>query len=555
MAGYIRSTLGRVSDRILVKTNYEELDTAGEHECVPELNGEEIKSCDRNNQLEENETFEEQIVMKEKLDGEEEALASDEKEIEVPGYDIAYDHLPTDNEDELDQKEEPLQDPKVFDVLLHPDAGGFGMNLTYSGCQQRLLVSSFRRLHGTDVGPAEASGKIFTNDWLLSVDGEEVKTLEAVYTKLQASGTFVLFRFCRHAPSGPLHSLPSNDYGGKPLSSTSSTNALLSFECFQGKNHQFAALLRELSMKNQLLQDQLNVMKLQLAEKTNQFDDLKAEYSRMKMDSKYIFPTPRRFMRPLYYSSTTSSTTYNSNTLSKYQVEFENVFLTERKRITHQCTQRFEQEKKQLLQTFETNCTQMQQLYKKKQQMMEQGFVHAINYLTAASKKKRLQKQQEEQQSMVENDLEVPIVESSSCSCGTLVHIKNELALHRQEEHGLSENESNQCLVCDLLNEVKQVCRMELVQLETKCLELKRVSTTTSDTKTKTATNIEPQENQHDSHHKMRLDQIAKILKNYFKTKQQNKTMMAHNRVINSTNEFLPLATTAISNHHFATAG
>jgi hypothetical protein len=89
-----------------------------------------------------------------------------------------------------------------FDVLLQPDEHGLGFCLAMNDTSHELYVTSFRRRHALDIGPAEASQQIQQHDILLSINGMEVFTLPHVYRILESldrntSKSFVLLRFHR----------------------------------------------------------------------------------------------------------------------------------------------------------------------------------------------------------------------------------------------------------------------------------------------------------------------------------------------------------------------
>lgn len=154
---------------------------------------------------------------------------------------------------------------EYVDVLLQTDAHGLGMNVGSASkvTSAAIIVQSFRRLHASDVGPAEASGKIRAGDELFSVDGERMTSIHQLYAKVSGvqSGSFLLLRFIRPTESGEMSvgsasSIPeTSSVEEEECEEKATPSSILDVEHAIRDNPQVSALIRDLVATNQRLQE------------------------------------------------------------------------------------------------------------------------------------------------------------------------------------------------------------------------------------------------------------------------------------------------------------
>ncbi|EGZ07697.1 hypothetical protein PHYSODRAFT_390997, partial [Phytophthora sojae] len=243
------------------------------------------------------------------------AVQKEKKQFEVT-YQCFPDVEATTESDEDAVDELARRSMQYLDVLLQTDKCGVGLNVGLSRLDEGeeegawvLVVQSFRRVSGEDVGPAEACGKILVGDILHAVDGEEVCSLQQLHAKLQGrlgkKRKFVLLRFLRPLAlgEGPEASTASLlDQRRRPVgadkASWSEVDDLLR------SNPQLAAFVRQLATTNQLLQEQLVASKLKQEEQNIQLDQLHALYARTQAEGLPLFSLSKS-IRP--FSRITSS--------------------------------------------------------------------------------------------------------------------------------------------------------------------------------------------------------------------------------------------------------
>ncbi|OQS00654.1 hypothetical protein ACHHYP_02889 [Achlya hypogyna] len=168
--------------------------------------------------------------------------------------------------------------PVIYDVLLHKDPHGLGFCLAMDD-QHRLVVTSFRRMHANDVGPAEASCQIRQGDYLREVNGDEVFTLQQVHRLLLLHAeAFVLLRFQRGASVSPV-AVPTD------VAAIADTVSPRSVPVPTQRERQLVHLVDDLSLKNKLLHTQLAHAHVQLQEQTLQKETLERQVQEARIEA------------------------------------------------------------------------------------------------------------------------------------------------------------------------------------------------------------------------------------------------------------------------------
>ncbi|TMW62098.1 hypothetical protein Poli38472_009591 [Pythium oligandrum] len=291
------------------------------------------------------------------------------------------------------------------DVMLQLDAHGLGINLgcaMASGTTKRLRdaplrVNSFRRRHPSDIGPAEASQQIHVGDALVSINGEDVTSLEAVHHKVHAlvdaaedGKPFILLRLVRPADDDDLN---EPDEISETVSSTEPA-----IKPDLSNQHAMALLIRELVAKNESLEEQLVASRLKQDEQRIQLEQLYALYARTQLESwgTSAFSKPFRptfVRRNTTASSSTGATSparsqsnsmlssaaarlIGSGSVSQHEIDF--AVQAERARVTRQLQAAFDVEKEQLQAEYHTQLTKAQETAEQRIRMLERG----LNTLT-----------------------------------------------------------------------------------------------------------------------------------------------------------------------------
>uniref|UniRef100_K3X2R1 PDZ domain-containing protein n=1 Tax=Globisporangium ultimum (strain ATCC 200006 / CBS 805.95 / DAOM BR144) TaxID=431595 RepID=K3X2R1_GLOUD len=381
-----------------------------------------------------------------------------------------------------------------IDVLLRADVHGLGLNIEVAEGSQtalkassnRLVVASFRRLHGDDIGPAEATGQIQRGDTLYSVDGTPVHSLQQLQAQLRvsrsrgeegddrASSRFVLLRFLRYTESSKLESddaasttslTADEDVEVNQLDAKDITMPHSLASPFADKQ-QVTMMLRSLVMKNQALQDELMASRLKQAEQSIQLEQLYALYARTQVDSAASGFSLSKTLRPFARKASTSvgasrsnssgapplvtlkseGASFSSSITSPLHVEIEFAVQAERERLQAHYQLQREIETHELVLRHEQELQALKETMDKKLEMLECGFHEALRKL--------------ESESLTLSDASTATNSIETCSCGAWMRLQQELYIHQSLEHDGGEEgddqESAQCVVCHLLTDARR---------------------------------------------------------------------------------------------------
>ncbi|RQM20968.1 hypothetical protein B5M09_004151 [Aphanomyces astaci] len=170
----------------------------------------------------------------------------------------------------------------VFDVLLQKDAKGLGFCLAVDDrTHEALVVTSFRRLHAGDIGPAEASKAILPGDALIAINGEPVYSLHQVQSKIAAldESAFLLLRFRRGSIVHEVCDQVAPVRGGATTMMGRSQHSTMS-----QRELQMATTLHDMAVKNELLVTQLSEANVKSTAQAREIDLLRAEVMQLRLD-------------------------------------------------------------------------------------------------------------------------------------------------------------------------------------------------------------------------------------------------------------------------------
>ncbi|RLN95511.1 hypothetical protein BBJ28_00009419 [Nothophytophthora sp. Chile5] len=288
----------------------------------------------------------------------------------------------------------PLQ---FVDVLLQADTHGLGLNMGLSRLDDQddarsrvvVVVESFRRLHHTDVGPAEACGKVQVGDVLHAIDGESVCSLQQLHVKMAArrahGGEFVLLRFLRSLaePDASEDSTYKPEEGlGSPRGRHSEASELEA-ESLLYNNPQVAVLLRDMATTSQALQDQLVASKLKQEEQSIQLDQLHALYARTQAEALPLFSLSksiRPFTRRPNSTGNGSSDGGGNSQPSKIHTEVTEAVNAEYVRLRQEFQLQLQLDKRELERKYTEKAQQLEEATAKKLEMLEAGFQQALQH-------------------------------------------------------------------------------------------------------------------------------------------------------------------------------
>lgn len=372
-----------------------------------------------------------------------------------------------------DTSKQPAQ---LVDVLLQVDAHGIGINLSVqrrtvgpeANACSRLVVTSFRRLHAHDVGPAEACQQIQVGDELVSIDGEPLHNLERLYGKMKTirKDSFVLVRFVRRAFEDAQGSESHDSIGSSHNNDNNDVLLedevkLLKFDTLlQSNAHAAAVMMRDLVRRNQALQEQLMANKLQQAEQSIQLDQLHALYARTQLDRFPSFSFPKSIRPFVRYPGDSDGTTSSSiapvvkpsGTL-KLHADIELAIHEERIKLRREYAQQLEIEKSKIAKEYADQMRVVQQSMQKKFEMLQAGFQQTIDrhMKTACPYLQQCEHGDDNQKD-----------ESESC-CAIRRHIQQDLLYHRAQNHIELERD---CIACALLVQMQHACENECAVAE-----------------------------------------------------------------------------------------
>jgi hypothetical protein len=268
------------------------------------------------------------------------------------------------------------------DVLLQPDECGLGLNLCVSRVPRGLqsmhdgaptttttvvVVSSFRRLHCDDIGPAEACGQIQAGDVLWSIEGERTPTLETVASSLsQQTSESILLRFLR----------PTNaTCDWTPIDQAAPIATAPSVCPKSGElGPDVALLIRELVTRNQSLEEQLLASRLKQDEQRIQLDQLHALYAKTQLENiTHAKPFTRRGSSVSSATGTLSLAAARLMGTSAMQYDVAFAVDAERERLTRQFDQQLAAQKWDLQKACDAQLEAVRAAADKKIRMLEHG--------------------------------------------------------------------------------------------------------------------------------------------------------------------------------------
>ncbi|KAK1937883.1 hypothetical protein P3T76_009620 [Phytophthora citrophthora] len=320
----------------------------------------------------------------------EETYEKSDTEADKKTFEVVYQCLP-DEEENVEEEVDGVLDNQQFvqylDVLLQTDAHGIGLDVGVrreeEGTGQVLVVQSFRRLSEGDIGPAEACGKILVGDILHAVDGEEVHSLQQLHGKLTGrlgkERKFVLLRFLRFLAKGSRH-LTAFTSRRRRLDSSDST--LPDVDALLRENPQIAALVRQLTTTNQVLQEQLIASRLKQEEQNLQLEQLHALYARTQAEGLPLFSLSKS-IRPFSRKSNSKANDGLEKSLpTKIQVEVAEAVDAEYARLRQEFQLQYKLDKRELEKKFQEKKQKLEEAAAKKVEMLEEGFRQALRQYT-----------------------------------------------------------------------------------------------------------------------------------------------------------------------------
>ncbi|KAJ8525563.1 hypothetical protein ON010_g15551 [Phytophthora cinnamomi] len=248
-----------------------------------------------------------------------------------------------------------------------------------------LVVQSFRRENGEDVGPAEACGKIRVGDILRAVDGEEVCSLQQLHAKLEGRlgkrRKFVLLRFLRPVTVGGGDEVATISLVGRRRRSIDADKANWSeVDALIHSNPQLAVLVRQLATTNQLLQEQLVASRMKQEEQSIQLDQLHALYARTQAEGLPLFSLSKS-IRPFSRKSSSSclgDAGAEKPVPTKIQTEVTEAVDAEYSRLRQEFQLQHLLDKRDLGKKFAEKAQKLEEANAKKVEMLEAGFRQAL---------------------------------------------------------------------------------------------------------------------------------------------------------------------------------
>lgn len=283
---------------------------------------------------------------------------------------------------------------EFVDVLLQADCHGLGLNLSLATKQtgDAIVVHSFRRLHSSDVGPAEACKKICVGDELSSIDGVRITSIKQLHAKVHSvpDGSFLLLRFLRtndpYLYQSSRRAFSHEESEAQILEGKASPDIALDVEHAIQDNPQVAALIRSLTETNQRLQEQLLASMLKQDELNIQLDQLYSLYARTQVDSSLSSFSLSKSLRPLVWrNGNRSSDEVGNHALgidrsaysSKVLLEIEDAVGAEYERLRRNFELQYSIDKKQLERRFAEKAQELEATASKKVAMLQAGYEHA----------------------------------------------------------------------------------------------------------------------------------------------------------------------------------
>ncbi|KAF0683099.1 Aste57867_24787 [Aphanomyces stellatus] len=258
----------------------------------------------------------------------------------------------------------------TFDVLLQKDANGLGFCLAMDELtQESLVVTSFRRLHAGDIGPAEASNAIQPGDVLLAIDGDRVHSLPQVQAKIVAS-EFVLLQFYRGPPRSVADMLVAPSSADK---ASSPTRVVIPPRT--QREMQMALVVQDMAVKNQLLLTQLTEANLTIGSQAAEIDALQAQVMQMRLD------------REMQSFRGWTHGMLSKASPAKAKAELDHVVTEAHRELKRSAMQHLEFEKQALRAETSASVDAWKAAVLKKQAMLEEALVFMVDHLEEAETK------------------------------------------------------------------------------------------------------------------------------------------------------------------------
>ncbi|OQR86623.1 hypothetical protein THRCLA_10524, partial [Thraustotheca clavata] len=261
-------------------------------------------------------------------------------------------HLADGFEDSNDAQVDEQLSKGLYEVLLHKDVNGLGFCLSVDEKFQ-LVVTSFRRMHSNDIGPAEASKHIRQGDILRMINGEEVLTLQQVHSVISQlkNETFVLLRFQRGEATTLTGTAPE---------SCESTRAL-PINVPTQREKQLSHLVEDLSLRNKLLHQQLSQTNVKLHEATARVQTLQEQLHVTRLEN----------------GSTSRASRIWSKSVSTSN-ELDTIMNECRIQIKREIQEEFDAEREKLNAQHQQDIENIQVVNLKKNKMLEEALIYLI---------------------------------------------------------------------------------------------------------------------------------------------------------------------------------